>query len=44
MHFSRLIFGWLGFTCMFAAVTLIPDSDTIPISFVNPVFAMILVF
>ena len=42
IHFSRSIFGWLGVTCMFAAVTLIPVSDAISISFINPVFAMIL--
>ena len=42
IHFVRSIFGWLGVTCMFAAVTLIPVSDAISISFLNPVFAMIL--
>ena len=42
IHFVRSIFGWLGVTCMFAAVSLIPVSDAISISFINPVFAMIL--
>ena len=42
IHFSRSVFGWIGVTCMFAAVTLIPVSDAISISFLNPVFAMFL--
>ena len=42
IHFSRSVFGWIGVTCMFAAVTLIPVPDAISISFLNPVFAMFL--
>ena len=44
IHFTRSFFGWMGVTSMFAAVTLIPVSDAISISFLNPVFAMILAF
>ena len=42
IHFSRSVFGWIGVTCMFAAVTLIAVPDAISISFLNPVFAMFL--
>ncbi len=42
IHFSRSVFGWIGVTCMFAAVALIPVPDAISISFLNPVFAMFL--
>ena len=42
IHFSRSVFGWIGVTCMFAAVTLISVPDAISISFLNPVFAMFL--
>jgi len=44
IHFSRSVMGWIGVTCMFAAVTLIPVPDAISISFINPVFAMYLSF
>ena len=42
IHFTRSVFGWIGVTCMFAAVTLIAVPDAISISFLNPVFAMFL--
>ena len=42
IHFCRSVFGWIGVTCMFSAVTLIAVPDAISISFLNPVFAMFL--
>jgi drug/metabolite transporter (DMT)-like permease len=42
LHFSRTLFGWGGVTLMFAAVAYIPLSDATAISFLNPVFAMLL--
>ena len=42
LHFVRAFFGWLGVTLMFAAASKIPLSDATAISFLNPVFAMIL--
>ncbi len=42
LHLGRTFFGWLGVTLMFAAVAFIPLSDATAISFLNPVFAMIL--
>jgi drug/metabolite transporter (DMT)-like permease len=41
-HLGRSGFGWLGVTLMFAAVGFIPMADAMAISFLNPVFAMIL--
>lgn len=41
-HLGRSGFGWLGVTLMFAAATYIPLADATAISFLNPVFAMIL--
>ena len=41
-HLGRSGFGWLGVTLMFAAVAFIPMADAMAISFLNPVFAMIL--
>ncbi len=38
----RSAFGWGGVTLMFAAVAFIPLSDATAISFLNPVFAMLL--
>ncbi|MGC1495375.1 MAG: DMT family transporter [Sulfitobacter sp.] len=42
LHFSRTVCGWGGVTCMFAAVAYIPLADATAISFLNPVFAMML--
>ncbi|WP_420862859.1 DMT family transporter [Algirhabdus cladophorae] len=42
LHVARALFGWLGVTLMFAAASKIPLSDATTISFLNPVFAMIL--
>lgn len=42
LHLGRTTFGWLGVTLMFAAVAFLPMSDATAISFLNPVFAMIL--
>lgn len=42
LHATRSLFGWAGVSLMFAAVAFIPLSDATAISFLNPVFAMIL--
>lgn len=42
MHALRTSFGATGITLMFAAVAFIPVSDATAISFLNPVFAMVL--
>jgi len=42
LHAARSLFGWGGVTLMFAAVAFIPLSDATAISFLNPVFAMVL--
>lgn len=42
LHIGRTLFGWSGVTLMFAAVAYIPLSDATAISFLNPVFAMLL--
>lgn len=41
-HMARSAFGWGGVTLMFAAAALMPLSDATAISFLNPVFAMLL--
>ena len=41
-HIARTFCGWGGVTLMFAAATMIPLSDAIAISFLNPVFGMLL--
>jgi len=41
-HAARSIAGWSGVTLMFAAVSFIPMADATAISFLNPVFAMVL--
>ena len=41
-HVARSIAGWSGVTLMFAAVSFIPMADATAISFLNPVFAMVL--
>lgn len=42
LHIGRTTFGWLGVTLMFASVAYIPLADATAISFLNPVFAMVL--
>jgi drug/metabolite transporter (DMT)-like permease len=42
LHFGRTFFGWAGVSLMFAAVVRIPVSDATAISFLNPVFGMLL--
>ena len=42
MHIGRTMFGWMGVTLMFASVAIIPMADATAISFLNPVFAMML--
>lgn len=42
LHFARTSFGWGGVTLMFASVAYIPLADATAISFLNPVFAMML--
>ncbi len=42
IHVGRTLFGWGGVTLMFAAVAYIPLSDATAISFLNPVFCMLL--
>jgi drug/metabolite transporter (DMT)-like permease len=44
VHIARTLTGWAGVTLMFAAVQFIPLSDATAITFLNPVFAMILAF
>jgi drug/metabolite transporter (DMT)-like permease len=42
LHFARSLFGWAGVTLMFASVAYIPLSDATAISFLNPVFGLML--
>jgi drug/metabolite transporter (DMT)-like permease len=42
LHFARTTCGWAGVTLMFASVAYIPLADATAISFLNPVFAMML--
>lgn len=42
LHGVRSAFGFVGVSLMFAAVTFIPLADATAISFLNPVFAMML--
>lgn len=42
LHAARSGFGWGGVTLMFAAASFIPLADATAISFLNPVFAMVL--
>lgn len=42
LHIARTSCGWGGVTLMFTAVAFIPLADATAISFLNPVFAMIL--
>ncbi|WP_371155398.1 DMT family transporter [Jannaschia sp. 2305UL9-9] len=42
LHLGRILLGWGGVTLMFASVALIPLAEATAITFLNPVFAMIL--
>lgn len=42
LHGLRTLAGWGGVSLMFAAVAFIPMSDATSISFLNPIFAMVL--
>jgi len=42
LHIGRSFMGWGGVTLMFAAAVYIPLADATAISFLNPVFAMLL--
>lgn len=42
LHIGRTACGWMGATLIFASVAYIPMADATAISFVNPVFAMVL--
>jgi len=42
LHIGRTMCGWAGISLMFAAIAYIPLSDATAISFLNPVFAMML--
>ena len=42
LHLGRTSLGWLGVTLMFASVAYIPLADATAITFLNPVFAMLL--
>lgn len=42
LHIGRTSFGWVGITLMFASVAFIPIADATAISFLNPVFGMVL--
>ncbi len=42
LHVARTAFGAIGVTLMFAAAAFIPLSDATAISFLNPVFCMLL--
>lgn len=42
LHLGRSFTGWIGVTLMFTAVARIPISDATAISFLNPVFGMLL--
>lgn len=42
LHLLRSICGWLGITCMFAAVARMPVSEATAISFLSPLVSMIL--
>ncbi|WP_300035840.1 DMT family transporter [uncultured Roseobacter sp.] len=42
LHLARTAFGWAGVTLMFASVAWIPLADATAITFLNPVFGMML--
>ena len=42
LHMGRTLFGWAGITLLFASVAFIPMAEATAISFLNPVFCMML--
>lgn len=42
IHTARSLFGWLGVSCMFAAAARMPLADATAISFLSPLFTMML--
>ena len=42
LHITRSICGWAGVAILFSGVIYIPASDAVAITFLNPVFAMLL--
>ncbi|MCR9254594.1 MAG: DMT family transporter [Alphaproteobacteria bacterium] len=42
VHLMRSVCGWLGVSCMFAAVALMPLAEATAISFLSPIVTMIL--
>ncbi|UWQ17602.1 DMT family transporter [Jannaschia sp. M317] len=42
LHLGRIACGWAGVTLMFAAVATIPLAEATAITFLNPIFAMML--
>lgn len=41
-HILRVLFGWAGITCLFAASSVMRLADATAISFLNPIVAMML--
>jgi drug/metabolite transporter (DMT)-like permease len=41
-HLARSLCGWAGVTCLFAAAAVMRLADATAISFLNPIFAMVL--
>lgn len=41
-HILRVLFGWAGVSCLFAAAAVMRLADATAISFLNPIIAMIL--
>lgn len=42
LHLLRSTFGWLGIAILFTGVICIPASDAVALTFLNPIFAMML--
>ena len=42
LHFARSACGWTGVAILFSGVIFIPASDAVAITFLNPLFAMLL--
>jgi len=42
LHITRSVCGWTGVAILFSGVTFIPASDAVAITFLNPLFAMLL--
>ena len=42
LHIAKSACGWTGVAILFSGVILIPASDVVSITFLNPVFAMLL--